>query len=151
MQSQVLIGGLIFLMATSLIAEEPAKQDVLNRDIAGIQGTWRIVTLEADGQKAPGEIVAVLKLIFKDDTLSFKPGEPGYSNYRFKLDPTTKPASFDMTHADGSEKGKTQVGIYSLTGDRLLICFREGKERPKELTAKAKSGQAMYTLERERP
>ena len=62
----------------------------------------------------PGEIVEKLKLIFKDDKLTFTPGEPGFTQYTFKLDPNTKPASFDMTHADGSKKGETKRGSICL-------------------------------------
>jgi uncharacterized protein (TIGR03067 family) len=151
MQSQKQIGGLILLMATSLIAAAPPKQDALDKHLDGFQGTWKIVNLKANGESAPEEIVAALKLVFKDDTLTFTPGEPGFKNYRYKLDPTTSPASFDMTHSDGSQKGETRKGIYSLEGDRLKICFSNEDDRPKELTAKAESGQLMYTLQREKP
>ncbi len=150
MQSQGLIVGLLVLLATSLIAAEHSKQDVVKKDVDAIQGTWKIAALEADGTQAPAEIVAALKLVFKDDTLTFTPGEPGFTKYNYKLDPTTKPASFDMTHADGTNKGKTQKGIYLLEGDRLKICCGTADNRPKEFSAKAKSGQAMYTLERKK-
>lgn len=162
------------MMASTLFAAEPPKQDAVKKDQDEIQGTWKVTALEADGFQGPAEIVAALKLVFKDDTLTFTRGEPGFTNYRFKLDPTTKPANFDLTHADGSQKGKsliefdptttpanfdlspadglqkgkTDKGIYSLKGDRLIICFSEGKGRPKELTSKPMSGQFMYTLKR---
>jgi hypothetical protein len=60
----------------------------------GIQGTWKLVALENNGQQAPAEFVVVMKLVFKGDTLTFPGGEPGFTNYKFKLDPTTKPAGF---------------------------------------------------------
>jgi uncharacterized protein (TIGR03067 family) len=138
------------MMATSVVIAEPSKQDMVKRDMEGIHGTWRIVALEADGKQAPAEIVATLKLVFKDDTLAFVPGEPGFTNYKFKLDPATKPAGFSMTHADGTQKGQTDKGIYSLEGDHLKICFCLSGKIPKEFTAKAKSGQWMYSLEREK-
>lgn len=142
--------GLIVLMANSLIAGEAVKQDAVKKDVDAIQGTWKIVALEADGKQAPAEIVATLKLTFKGDTLTFTPGEPGFSNYTYKLDPTTKPASFDMTHADGDNKGETQKGIYSLEGNHLRICLGKADNRPKEFTTTANSGQALYTMEREK-
>jgi uncharacterized protein (TIGR03067 family) len=144
------IVGLIVLIATSLIATEPSQQNALQRDIDGIQGTWKIVALECDGQPAPPEIVRTLKLVFKDDTLTFKPGEPGFTNYKYKLDPTVQPSGFALIHADGTNKGESENGIYSLVGDHLKICFGRGKQRPNELTARAGSGQSMYSLEREK-
>jgi len=114
-----------------------------------LQGTWKLVSLEADGEQGPAEIVAKMKLAFKNDTLTFTPGEPDFTNYTFKVDPTTMPPSFDMTHADGTNKGKTKKGIYSLKGDNLTICFGKADQRPKELNSK--SGQAMYVLVRVKP
>jgi uncharacterized protein (TIGR03067 family) len=67
------------------------------------------------------------------------------------LHPTQKPAAFDITHADGQHRGKTLKGIYSLKGNRLTICFGKAGERPKEFSAKRKSGQVMYVLKREKP
>jgi uncharacterized protein (TIGR03067 family) len=143
--------GLILLMANSLMAGEAVKQDAFKKDLDAIQGTWKIVNLEAGGKQAPAEIVTALKLTFKGDTLTFTPGEPGFSNYNYKLDPSTKPASFDMTHADGDNKGETQKGIYYLEGNHLKICFGKADSRPKKFTTTADSGLALYTLEREKP
>ena len=103
--------GLIVLMAIHLLAGDIPTQGAVKKDQNAIQGTWKVVALEADGQQAPAQIVATLKLTFKGDTLAFTPGEPGFSNYKYKLDPTAKPASFDMTHADGPNLGQTQKGI----------------------------------------
>jgi uncharacterized protein (TIGR03067 family) len=147
---KALIVGLLVMMAASAIIAGPSRQDLVKKDMDGIQGTWKIVALEADGKQAPAEIVATLKFVFKDDTLSCVPGEPSFTNYKFKLDPATKPAGFSMTHTDGTQKGQTDTGIYALDGDRLKICFCLSGKIPKEFTAKAKSGQWMYSLEREK-
>jgi uncharacterized protein (TIGR03067 family) len=146
------VGAILLVGVTAfLVAADPPKEDAAKKDLESIQGTWKIVMLEADGEQAPAEIVATVKLVFKDDKLTFTPGEPGFTNYTYKLDPTAKPANFDMTHTDGANKGKTQKGIYSLAGDSLKICFGQADQRPKEFTAKANSGQAMYVLKREKP
>jgi uncharacterized protein (TIGR03067 family) len=139
--------GLV-LLTTSLMAAEPSKQDLIKEDMNEIQGTWKVVALEAGGEAAPSEIVAALKLVFKDDTLTFTPGEPGFTNYKFKLDPAAKPAGFAMTHADGGSRNETEKGIYLPNGDQLKICFGAGGKVPGEFTARAKSGQSMYTLAR---
>ncbi len=151
MRLHILIGELILLTATSFVAAEPPKQDAVKKDLNEIFGTWQVTALEADGMASPAEIVDKMKLIFKGDKLTFTPGEPGFKQYTFKLDPNTEPASFDMTHADGPKKGETKKGIYLLEGDRLKICFGNEDDRPKELMAKAESEQVMYTLFRKKP
>ncbi len=143
--------GLILLTATSFVAAEPPKQGAVKTDLNEIIGTWQVTAFEADGIAGPAEIVEKLKLVFKDDKLTFSPGEPGFTHYTFRLDPSTKPANFDMTHADGPKKGETKKGIYLLDGDRLKICFGIEDDRPRELTAKAESEQVMYTLRRKQP
>src|SRR5262249_18534833 len=121
------------------------------KDGEKLKGTWDIVSLEADGEQGPPEIVAKLKLVFDGDKLTFRPGEPGYTNYTFKLDQSAKPPAFDMTHADGKNKGTTVKGIYALDGDSLKICFGKGDDRPKSFTTKGKTGGAMYVLKRQKP
>jgi uncharacterized protein (TIGR03067 family) len=145
---KTLFYGLIVLTAAGLMAAEPSKQDLSKKDTDEIQGTWKLTALEADGQQAPPEIVTTLKLVFKGDTLAFTPGEPGFTNYKFKLDPTTKPARITMTHADGTHQGKAEMGIYLLNGDHLKICVGAAGKVPGEFTTRTKSGQGMYSLER---
>lgn len=151
MQSRKLIVGLIVVMASTGCAAEPSKEDLAKKGMDGIQGTWQITALETGGEQAPAEITNSLKLVFKDDWLTFTPGEPGFTNYTYKLDTTTKPASFDMIHADGESKGKIMKGIYSWDGDRLKICFGSVADRPTEFSAKSDSGRALYLLKPVKP
>ena len=113
-----------------------------------IQGTWRAVSLEANGKQGPAEVLAVLKLVFENDTLTFTPGEPGFTNYKFKLDPTAKPPGFIMVHADGPETGKSESGTYLLEGDRLELCFWASNQIPSDAAAWAEAPAAKYELVR---
>ena len=141
----------ILLVAVGpLRGDDPKKGESVKNDKAKIQGAWKLASLEADGVEGPPEVVAAMQLSFKGDKLVFSPGEPGFTRFTFKLDSTTKPPSFDMTHADGADKGKTTKGIYAWEGDTLKICLGEEK-RPKDFTAKADSGQARYVLKRTKP
>jgi len=142
--------GILLLGWTGCSTTFRSKDDVARKEQDGIQGTWKLVALEYDGKQAPPEIVAALKLVFRGDTLTFTPGEPGFTNYKYKLDPAAKPPRFALTHADGPDEGQTEQGISLLDGDHLKICFGKADKRPVELTATAGSGQGMYSLERER-
>lgn len=138
---KTLVHGLFVLAAAGLIAAEPSG--LAKQDMAGIQGRWKLMALEADGQAAPAEVVATIKLVFKDDTLTFTPGEPGFTNYKFKLDPATKPAGFTLIHADGAHQGESEMGIYLLAGDHLKICVGPAGKAPKEFSTMAGTGQGM--------
>src|SRR5262245_24481699 len=121
----IAVDGALLAMLIVLTSEpaspEAAKADIAKADAMHIQGTWKVVALEAAGVQAPAEIVAALKLNFKDDTLTFEPAEPGFARFTFKLDPTAKPPAFDMIPLD--VKGEAQQGIYALEGDDLKICL----------------------------
>ena len=133
-------------------AAKPAEQkDPAMLDQAAIQGKWKVVAMEAQGNQAPAEVVAVLKYEFKDDKLTITPGEPGFAHYTFKLNSSTKPAAIDITAAEpGRGADDMEKGIYTLEGDHLKIWLGNNK-RPTRMTADARSGQALVELKREKP
>jgi len=50
---------------------------------------------------------------------------------------------------EGATKGKTQLGIYELDGDKVKFCFAApGKDRPTEFTADAGSLQTLSVWKR---
>ena len=105
------------------ISAQGDKKDKKDKDL--FQGTWKVVEGEHNGTKLPQEFLDGLKLSFKGDKASMefmgmaKEGD-------FKLDPTTKPKSIDLTIY-----GKPGKGIYQIDGDSLTICIKIGDgERP---------------------
>lgn len=140
------IAGFIVLMMCTEFSADPGKPDSIEKELRRFQGTWKIKTLESDGNRAPVEFVESLRLVFKGDSMTFVPGEPGFTNFENRIDPNLKPATIDMTHADGTNQGKTRKGIYPLEGDRLRFCFGNTDERPDDFSMKPDSGRAMYTL-----
>jgi uncharacterized protein (TIGR03067 family) len=56
----------------------------------------------------------------------------------FRLDAVPTPGTLDVTFTEGSEKGKTYLGIYELQGDNLKLCrVPAGKERPTAFVRKS--------------
>jgi hypothetical protein len=94
MQLHKLIGGVILLTATSLVAAEPPKQDSVKKDLNEILGTWQVTAIETDGMAGPAEIVEKLTLNFKDDKLTFTPANLDSRSTRLGLTRTpSRPAS----------------------------------------------------------
>jgi uncharacterized protein (TIGR03067 family) len=143
--------NLMFLAVGLLLAADAHQQGEAAKDKEKLQGTWQVVSLEAEGEKGPAEVAKALKYIFTGDKLAIQPAEPGSSSeFTYQVDPTRKPKVIDMKVENGPDKGNTDFGIYLLDGDNLKICFG-GKERPTAFESKPKSGTALVVLKREKP
>src|SRR5438309_1354517 len=122
----------------------PKKQEKEKDDTVLIQGTWKVVSAEFDGQ-ADGDLKDAKLIITGDefrlvvaDEEKFKV-QPSLSNFgihigEFKLDPAKKPKTIDLTQG-----GKFPFfAIYALDGDNLKLCVhRHGNTNPTEFTAHA--------------
>src|SRR5262249_33200073 len=68
---------------------------------------------------------------------------------KYTVDPAQRPRAIDYAMTDGPTRGKTQLGIYELDGDRVKFCFAApGKERPTDFTTKEGSGRTLRTWKR---
>jgi uncharacterized protein (TIGR03067 family) len=123
----------VFVIGLLLAADEKKPEDLKDK----LKGVWNVVSMEADGKKAPDEE-------FKGDTLTFE-GDKATHEHKgkkepatFKLDATKKPAQLDIMPTDGPEKGMTIKMILQLDGDTLKIAAGNGPtaERPKSFDDK---------------
>jgi len=133
MKSQILL-WLIFaasLAALALMRHVDAGEG--KKDLERLEGKWAIERLEETGKRASEEFVKTLEAVVKGDQLTLREKGKPVLELRIKLDPSTNPKSIDFTHLAGEDKGKTELGIYSLEGDTLRFCIDEsGKNRPTE-------------------
>ena len=108
------------------------------------QGPWKLVAIDKEGEKAPQELIDNIKIAFKGDKVVMefmgmsKEGD-------FRLDPSTKPKSIDMTIDDKAVKG-----IYQLDGNSLKICLKDGGGRPTKFETAAGSQSILIVLKREK-
>lgn len=102
---------------------------------AKVEGTWLATSGVSKGEKIPEDVVAKLMVtvVFKDGkytvTVLGKEVEAG----GYKVDASKKPATIDLAITSGNDKGKTQLGIYTIDGDKLkmAIAYADSKDRPK--------------------
>jgi uncharacterized protein (TIGR03067 family) len=137
------------LLAVCLVAVDRFHDlmDTVNRQ--QLQGEWRVVALEADGQALPPEAFERGRLSVWDDQYALK-GVPDDCRGSFRLHSGESPKAIDATVAaeDGGDEARAP-GIYRLDGDRLLICWRrDGTERPREFATAPGSGLRLLVLER---
>jgi uncharacterized protein (TIGR03067 family) len=68
---------------------------------------------------------------------------------KFTIEPTKKPKTIDYTMTGGPTKGKKQLGIYELAGDKVKFCFAApGKARPTDFSTKEGSGRTLSVWKR---
>jgi uncharacterized protein (TIGR03067 family) len=119
-------------------------------ELKKFEGTWKFVSVEVEGDEVPEERFADDRLVIKGR--QFRSSAGGKTNHGvFKIDPTAKPKTIDLTFTDGPGKDQTQKGIYELEGDTQKICFSlPGRPRPTEFVSKADSRLMIQVLEREK-
>jgi uncharacterized protein (TIGR03067 family) len=113
-----------------------------------LTGTWKVVSLVADGQErdqAKGTF-----FIYQDGKVTRK-GPRGEQKSTYKLDASKKPATIDMTAQGGQRDGMTSKGIFELKGDELKLCiaFMPDAERPKAFASEAGSGNILVVLKKD--
>lgn len=114
-----------------------------------LQGTWELVSGEADGKPMSDAQLRDGKLVIDGDhytvVLPDKKNITGEQKLNAKADPKT----IDITDDSGANKGKTCLGIYELKGDRFRVAFGPpGKTRPTKMTTTADSGYWVHVWKR---
>lgn len=138
---------LLALLAAGLtLGADKASDEALKAEWAKLNGTWQLVSAEADGKKAPEEFVKKVRVIIKDGKHTVHVGdEVAAKEIPFAVDPTKKPKASTDTLPDG----KKILGIYEIDGDTLKSCVAPvGKERPKEFSGASGTGNTLRLFER---
>jgi uncharacterized protein (TIGR03067 family) len=142
--------GVMVLAAGLLVGADGARENAAKEEAKKLEGTWVVVSCEAEGEKVPEIILRkeVVRFIIRGDTIALKvDGEPKGED-RFRLDPKACPKTIDLN----GKEGQRALGIYSLEGDHLRICWTErGKTRPAAFATQAGSGFDLFVLVREKP
>jgi uncharacterized protein (TIGR03067 family) len=137
---------------TSLATADDAKDEAIKKDRRQIEGTWRIVALEVNGNKANEEDAKKLSVVNgTDGTWSLLSEGNEISKGNSTFDPTKKPKAIDFTPTEGEGKGNQYLGIYELGDKTRKMCFAPpGKGRPTEFVSSAGSEIILLTFEREK-
>jgi uncharacterized protein (TIGR03067 family) len=139
----------LFLLAVGcLLAANDPKDDVTQKEMKSLQGTWAPTAVESGGAKATDEQLKKVAgdLEIKGDKITMEIwSTPGKAT--LKIDPTKKPKTMDFVN-DGKTTG---LAIYELDRDTLRICFQveDGRPRPEEFTSKGAF--VIFTYKRQQP
>lgn len=141
----------LLVAAIPAIVVHEAPLDDMKKELEKLQGTWKLESVEVEGQKAPPEAFKGVRLTIKGDKFSFTESNTTFGG-TFKVDLLKKPNTIDISFTEGPEKGTTTLGIYEVEGDTWKICLNpKGAKRPAEFRAKQGTGEVLEVFKREKP
>jgi len=149
-----LLVGLCFMAAGA--AATAADDKGGEADSKALQGTWKCVTSEVDGDKQAEDETKEYQLVFSGDKLTVTKSGSTVFKGAVTLDPAQTPHGIDIKLEEDAQNadnvGKTMAGIYELKGDDLKWCFTlpDRSERPKEFKTESGSSKVYATLKREK-
>lgn len=143
---QLLILGIALLVTVTVSVAQDGKNE-----IAQLEGEWSMVSGETNGMPMPEIYTKTGKRVARDGVTTISLGGQIYFKATFTIDPATKPKTIDYTMTEGPNKGKKQLGIYELDGERVKFCFAApGQDRPTDFTAKEGSQRTLSVWKRDK-
>src|SRR5262245_50318125 len=121
--------ALLLVAAGVALAGDSPTEEAVKKEKDKLIGTWKVVSVEANGQQFPAEATQDFLFIFTAESLTRKRGGNAESGAGYRLDPTKSPKWIDMT---GTTDGKEQSvpALYALDRDTLTLCFRTDYKKP---------------------
>jgi uncharacterized protein (TIGR03067 family) len=109
--------ALLLLLPVGVVAQEDAK-----KELERLRGSWTLIS--AAGQQLPPGLHSGL-IVTGDKYQGLTNGKIDEAG-TIKLDVATKPMSIDLVIAEGTHKGKTQLGVVvDITGDTMTLLLAE--------------------------
>jgi uncharacterized protein (TIGR03067 family) len=111
---------------------KPGAKPPTAKSAAALQGTWAIGSINGQAATEGNELTLTFEGTKYHQTFGGKVNERG----TFKVDATKKPMSIDLAITEGNDAGKTQLGVFEVTGDTMRCSFSPAgsTERPTSLT-----------------
>jgi uncharacterized protein (TIGR03067 family) len=151
----MLLGTFLLLAGLGLPkASGDPQDDAFTKELKAMAGTWRPISTENNGNKAPEESLKETRWIRDaDGRWAMQRGDKAVLEWTVrKIDATKKPKTIDIEVTAGPHKGVVYRGIYELDGDTLRVCLAqpESAERPTEFSARKGSTWALSEFKREK-
>jgi len=148
----LLVVGVLLTMTATITGADDAKDAAIKKDRKQIEGTWRVVALVVNGDKASdGDAKKITVINGADGAWRLYDDGKEINKGPSTIDPTMKPKTIDFKPSEGEGKGEEYLGIYELGKKTRKMCFAPpGKPRPTEFASKAGSEHILVTFEREK-
>ena len=151
MRLSYLVVCLLFGLSSG-IATGNAQEEAIKNERKKFEGTWRVASLEVNGEKSHPEDLKNIRVVNGNDgTWSIRVNGEEVTKGTSQIDPTKKIKTIDFTPTVGDDKGKQFRGIYELGDNTRKLCFATAeKGRPTDFSANPGSDRWLVQFERER-
>ena len=144
---------LLLVLAVGLLpAADKPKDEAIEKEVKALQGTWRIVAHQQNGEKAAENATGLGTIVFTKDEIRIKHPRDVVDLNPYQIRPGKDPKQIDVLFPDAMKTDARRLGIYSVERvgetDRLKICLAVcfDQERPKDFSIKRNN--EVFVLER---
>lgn len=143
----ILALGLV-LAPCRLLAD--TKEEAIRKDHLAIEGEWRAVSIEANGNAVSADDVRKITIENgRDGEWTLLVDGKEVAEGTSTIDPAVTPKTIDFKVTKGNDAGRETYGIYELGATTRKICYAEpGRQRPADFSAPAGSGRILVVFER---
>jgi uncharacterized protein (TIGR03067 family) len=117
--------------------------------VTEFEGEWKMVSAVMNGSAMEESAVQWVKRVTIGDEVTVIAGPQTLMKMTFTHDPSQSPKTMDYVNTAGSNKGKTQLGIYEFAGALLQICMAApGSPRPSKFESMPGDGRSFTVWKR---
>jgi uncharacterized protein (TIGR03067 family) len=140
--------GVIACVVVQLAWATPALGEDTPKPVTELQGEWKVVRVEFEGEDLPKAQVEMMSVVVKGDKLTFVTGtHKAVSQITVRAGKETR--EIDLRPED--KEKRVIPGIWKVEGKRLWLCLDsvpEGRGRPTEFRAPDGTAVKVFVLER---
>jgi uncharacterized protein (TIGR03067 family) len=124
--------------------EKAAPANTSTAEATEFEGEWQMVSGIMDGKPMDQSLVKWVKRVTRGNQTTVVAGPNVMLKVEFTRDPSKTPKTIDYVNLAGSNKGKTQLGIYELENDLLRVFIAApGMERPSQFRSAPAKGSTL--------
>lgn len=147
------IGGFLLVALSAIAMAADSAEEAIKKEQKRYEGTWKVVSLEVDGNKSEEEDAKKISVVNgADGTWTLRVDGKDATKGTSTIDPSKKPKTIDLLPTEGDDKDKVFLGIYEIEENTRKLCLAPtGMARPTEFTSKSGTQHILVTFEREKP
>jgi uncharacterized protein (TIGR03067 family) len=143
-----ILTALFAFCALAFVAADDAKKEETK-----LTGKWSGVSVKVAGKAVPGDHAKSSKFTFEEKTFTHVVSPPVEYEGEYSFDDSKSPKTIDFEITTGRHKGKKQLAIFKIEGDKLTIvaAMPGEKDRPESFEPKEGSNLIEAVFERDKP